>query len=106
MSKSANQDQPKATITVTIAGDPPQYVAKTPHVPGIKAEDPEEYMAVNRLIEKIRAHRRRYENQGAPVPWAPAPMKAAPKDMRVLRLTGVAPANTTQPKPTSRRKTQ
>ncbi len=88
----------KATVHVRIEGDPPMFVATTPHVPDLRGEAVTEHQAVNGLMDAIRSHRRRYETKGDPVPWNSEAVPKPDKDTVARQISGLWPEKTSNPK--------
>ena len=83
-----------AIIVTRLADD--RWQATTPHAPGLKADGPEEHLAINRLIEEIRTYRRAYESEGRPVPWYHGAEPPSDNECIVRRLSGVTPPATVE----------
>lgn len=85
-------------IDVRIEGDPPRFVATTPHLPHLRAESTHEHDCVNAIAVGIRSHRAPFEAAGEPVPWRdPAdPMAGKDKSTHRRLISGLRPVKTTE----------
>lgn len=84
----------KTIIQTRIEGD--RFVATTPHVPDLSAEDVSETRAINGLIAAVRQHTKQ-----RPVPWICEPEAASGKDIITRKLSGLWPVETKEPEPAS-----
>ena len=89
--------KPKAEIYVRIDAEAGEYVATTPHVSDVEGRSPDEHEAVSKAVAAIRKHCQHYRDRGEPVPWHPETNAQSDQERIVLRLSGVAPANTIDP---------